>query len=57
MQQCFRLGKDNTHTRRPIKVAFKTGHEEVRDGLIGGSLMLSQVNKELSLSLISLLDF
>jgi hypothetical protein len=36
MQQCFRLGKDNTHTKRPIKVAFKTGHEEVRDGLIGG---------------------
>jgi hypothetical protein len=46
MQQCFRLGKDNTHTKRPIKVVFKTGHEEVRDGLIGGSLMLSQVNKE-----------
>jgi hypothetical protein len=46
MQQCFRLGKDNTHTKRPIKVVFKTRHEEVRDGLIGGSLMLSQVNKE-----------
>jgi hypothetical protein len=31
IQQCFRLGKDNTHTKRPIKVVFKTGHEEVRD--------------------------
>jgi hypothetical protein len=27
-------------------VGFKTGHENVRIGLIGGSLMLSQVNKE-----------
>jgi hypothetical protein len=35
MQQCFRLGKDNSHTKRPIKVVFKTGHEKVRDGLIG----------------------
>jgi hypothetical protein len=31
---------------KSIKVVFKTGHEEVRDGLIGGSLMLSRVNKE-----------
>jgi hypothetical protein len=27
-------------------MGFKTGQEKVRDGLIGGSLMLSQVNKE-----------
>jgi hypothetical protein len=46
MQQCFRLSKDNSHTKRPIKVVFKTGHEKGRDGLIGGSLMLLQVNKE-----------
>jgi hypothetical protein len=46
MQQCFRLGKDNSHTKRPIKVVFKTGHEKVRDGLIGGSLMKLLVNKE-----------
>jgi hypothetical protein len=40
IQQCFRLSKDNSHTKRPIKVVFKTGQEKVRDGLIKGSLML-----------------
>jgi hypothetical protein len=33
-------------SQRPIKVVFKAGHEEVRDSLIGGCLMLAQVNKE-----------
>jgi hypothetical protein len=46
IQTCVRLGKDPTHSKRPIKVVFKPGHEEMRDGLIGGSLHLSQVNKE-----------
>jgi hypothetical protein len=46
IQQCIRLGKDPTHSKRPMKVVFKPGHEKMRDGLIGGSLHLSQVNKE-----------
>jgi hypothetical protein len=46
IQTCVRLGKDPTHSKRPMKVVFKPGHEDMRDGLIGGSLHLSQVNKE-----------
>jgi hypothetical protein len=25
--QCFRLGKDPSHTMRPIKMVFKSGHK------------------------------
>jgi hypothetical protein len=46
IQQCVRLEKDPTHSKRPMKVVFKPGHEKMRDGLIGGSLHLFQVNKE-----------
>jgi hypothetical protein len=46
IQQCVRLGKDPTHSKRPMKVVFKPGHEKMRDGLIGGSLHPSQVNKK-----------
>jgi hypothetical protein len=46
IQKCVRLGKDPTHSKRPMKVVFKQGHEKMRDGLIGGSLHLSLVNKE-----------
>jgi hypothetical protein len=32
--------------RRPMKVVFKIGNKEMRDGLIGGSLTLSHVNRK-----------
>jgi hypothetical protein len=31
IQQCVRLGKDPTHSKRPMKVVFKPGHEKMRD--------------------------
>jgi hypothetical protein len=34
-------------------VVFKTSHEKVKNGLIGGSLMLSQVNKKHGMGLCS----
>jgi hypothetical protein len=46
IQTCVRLGKDPTHSKRPMKVVFKPGQEKMKDGLIGGSLHLYQVNKE-----------
>jgi hypothetical protein len=41
-----RKGPHTFKEARPMKVVFKPGHEKMRDGLIGGSLHLSQVNKE-----------
>jgi hypothetical protein len=46
IQTCVRLGRDPTHSKRPMQVVFKPGHEEKRNGLSGGSLTLSQVNKD-----------
>jgi hypothetical protein len=46
IQQCERLGKDPTHSMRPMKVVLKPGHKEMRHGLIGRRLTRSHVNKE-----------
>jgi hypothetical protein len=45
IQQRNRIEKDPTHSQVQVKVVFRPGHEEMRDGLIGESLTLSQIHR------------